>query len=287
MAYEYTRPDFNQIPDMLRGRIAAGLHEATGGHPERSATFRDVLDPEGFGDELRGLLVDRGSCWGATSFVRRRGRPPFESDHADILRSASPYLAEGTRRGLVLAGPAVTGHAEPGVVVLDAHNRVESINEPAKALLDQLRFDGSDAPELVHALANRTRLAVADANAGLARVRAPTASGAWLTLHGSLLDDDGRIAIVIQPARDADLLPLALDAYGLTEREREVAALAARRLPTLEIGRELYLSPWTVKDYLKTIFEKVGVSNRAELVAAVHLRWVGRPRPRGDERLPG
>ncbi|MBO0689609.1 MAG: helix-turn-helix transcriptional regulator [Candidatus Dormibacteraeota bacterium] len=103
----------------------------------------------------------------------------------------------------------------------------------------------------------------------------PTASGAWLTLRGSILEGgpEPRVAILIEPARDADLLPMALDAYGLTDREREVTALIVRGLSAPAVGRTLFLSPWTVKDHLKAIFDKVGVSSRAELVAAIHHRW--------------
>jgi DNA-binding CsgD family transcriptional regulator len=286
LTYEYTQPDVNQIPDLLRGRIAAGLDEATDGQPGKSPTYRDVLEPEEIGDELRGVLVIGTSCWGGVAFFRRRGRPSFDPLHAEVLRTASPLLAEGVRRALVLGGRAATGHTEPGLVLLDAHDGIETMNGPARTFLTQLRFVGSDPPELVHSLAHRTRLATTDANRGLARLRAPTATGAWLTLHGSVLegpdgDDPGRVAIVIEPARGADLLQLAFEAYGLTARERDVATLVARRLSTPQIGRQLFLSPWTVKDHLKAIFEKVGVSSQAQLVAAIHLRWAANVGPQG------
>ena len=56
-------------------------------------------------------------------------------------------------------------------------------------------------------------------------------------------------------------------AYGLTPREVEVARRIARGLKTGEIAQELFLSPHTVRDHVKAIFEKVGVSSRGELVA--------------------
>jgi len=43
-------------------------------------------------------------------------------------------------------------------------------------------------------------------------------------------------------------------------------ALAAEGLANREIAQELRLSEHTVKKYLFRIFEKVGVSNRVELV---------------------
>ena len=41
----------------------------------------------------------------------------------------------------------------------------------------------------------------------------------------------------------------------------------ARGGSTAEIAAELFLSPHTVRDYVKTVFEKFGVSSRGELVA--------------------
>ena len=88
-------------------------------------------------------------------------------------------------------------------------------------------------------------------------------------MRGSTLGDDAdaQTAVIIEPARPHELAPLIADAYGLTERERVVTQLVAQGLPTNAIAGRLYLSPWTVQDHLKAIFEKVGVSTRGELVA--------------------
>ena len=42
---------------------------------------------------------------------------------------------------------------------------------------------------------------------------------------------------------------------------------ARAQVGTADIADELFLSAHTVRDYVKTIFEKVGVSSRGELVA--------------------
>jgi DNA-binding NarL/FixJ family response regulator len=52
----------------------------------------------------------------------------------------------------------------------------------------------------------------------------------------------------------------------LTHREEEVARLVAEGLTNREIAGKLHLSEHTVKNYIFSIFEKTGVSNRVVLV---------------------
>ncbi len=59
-----------------------------------------------------------------------------------------------------------------------------------------------------------------------------------------------------------------LSAARLTPREREVLELLVQGLANKEIAREMVISTNTVKRYLKSIFEKLGVESRAAAVAA-------------------
>ncbi|HEX8814518.1 MAG TPA: response regulator transcription factor [Terriglobales bacterium] len=52
----------------------------------------------------------------------------------------------------------------------------------------------------------------------------------------------------------------------LTPREEQVVALVADGMSNRDVARELRLSEHTIKKYLFRIFDKVGVSNRVELV---------------------
>jgi DNA-binding NarL/FixJ family response regulator len=72
----------------------------------------------------------------------------------------------------------------------------------------------------------------------------------------------------------------------LTPREREVMELLVHGLANKEIARELVISTNTVKRYLKSIFEKLGVDSRAAAVAqAMSAGMKAPPRmPQSDRR---
>jgi two-component system nitrate/nitrite response regulator NarL len=53
----------------------------------------------------------------------------------------------------------------------------------------------------------------------------------------------------------------------LSAREREVLSLIAEGLSAPEIGKRIHLSTTTVKSHLHTLYEKLGVSDRAAAVA--------------------
>jgi LuxR family maltose regulon positive regulatory protein len=53
---------------------------------------------------------------------------------------------------------------------------------------------------------------------------------------------------------------------GLTDREREVAELAARGLRNHEIAGELHISENTVKHHLKNAFQKMNIDRRSRLI---------------------
>jgi DNA-binding NarL/FixJ family response regulator len=55
----------------------------------------------------------------------------------------------------------------------------------------------------------------------------------------------------------------------LSDRELEIATLAASGLSSAEIANRLVLSTRTVDNHLQHVYQKLGVSSRAELRAAI------------------
>ncbi|WP_326551822.1 LuxR C-terminal-related transcriptional regulator [Micromonospora sp. NBC_01813] len=87
-----------------------------------------------------------------------------------------------------------------------------------------------------------------------------TARDGWLLQAGRIAADATRLALWQQIPRGRPIL---------TERERQVAELAARRHTVREIAQELGTSPSTIGNQLNAVYRKLAVGSRAELAAAL------------------
>jgi DNA-binding CsgD family transcriptional regulator len=67
-------------------------------------------------------------------------------------------------------------------------------------------------------------------------------------------------------ALPSEILGLVTRAYGLSARERELLGLLIEGLATREVAQRARISHYTVQDHLKSVFEKVGVRSRHELI---------------------
>jgi len=287
--YEYVVEDVNKWSFLARsGRRAGATGLATHGDLSRCARYRSQAG-FGIGDELRGSFVKGGDYWGAAGFLRNEDRAHFTEDDVAFLASLSSTLGDGVRRALVaqvLDVDVVAPDDSPGIVVFDGDGQPETISPAAEHWIAQLVEDpppeSAADSKLVQAVAARARSLGPgdDPIRGAARSRARTRGGTWLVLYGTPLTGgtDRRTAVVIQPAAPHEIAPLVALAYGLTERECQIVRHCMEGRPTKQIAAAIHVSPYTVQDHLKSIFDKTGVRTRNELVGQIFLehyasRW--------------
>ncbi len=275
---EFLRDDVNKFVWLARNTPpVGGLVQATGQDLERSPRSREILTPLGLGDELRAALITGGACWGFMCLHRDRSSPPFTAGEAAFLARLTPHLAEGLRKALLISATTrPTLPDEPGVLLLAEDLSLAAITPTAERWLAEVA--AADWPRtqqaLPYAVEAAARLQALERDSDmqpdlLPKVRLRTASGHWLVLHASRLGGPsagGQIAVIIEAARPAEVAPLIVQAYELSKREGEIMQSVLRGLSTAEIVATLHISPNTVQDHLKAIFEKVGVGSRRELV---------------------
>jgi DNA-binding CsgD family transcriptional regulator len=273
---ELLTPDFTKLTDVARrSHPVITLGEATGGDLSRSARHRTIHADLGVKHELRAAFRTGETTWGALCACRNEDQPDFSDAEKSFIADVSQHVGDGLRLGLLLeTATRVEGRDVPGIIVIDADDAVESITPEAEEWLTQIpRDEGAslELPTVIHIAARQARAIAAGLTTSPAQSRIRLTSGRWLLVRASQLRHSGaraeRTAVILEPARAAELAPLIIELYELSPRERQVTELLLRGLPIEEIAAALWISRHTVRDYTKAVFAKLGVGSRPELTA--------------------
>jgi DNA-binding CsgD family transcriptional regulator len=266
--------DVTSKPRLLTSeRASIALSATTRGDLPRSRRWRECMRPYGIGDELMTVCRDHRGCWGTVELMRCDDDAPFAEDERQLLDELAPTLGTLLRRSLRHEWQAAADDLEPrppGTLILDAELHVVSWTAPFRDWLAELPSSGPDAqalPPAVYEIAARA-LAPPEAATGLPdRVRLRAANGRWSVIEGAPLEGTlpPGVAITVRAAAPNEVFDLLCRAHDLTLRERELVELMLGGLSTDQLARALCISPYTVKDHLKAIFDKTGKRSRREL----------------------
>ncbi len=284
---EFASADVNKFASLATSSThVASLDTATRHDRGSSRRYRDIMGPLGLGDELRGAMMVGGQCWGYLCLHREDHELGFTNSETALIARLGPHIADALRKAVLLHRSSLSGDKHtPGVVLLADNLSLVAITPAAEYLLSLIAQTSTLAAELpvaVYAVASALG-ALERGTAGphvLPSVRVRTVAGQWLNVHASRLHGppgEERIAVIVEPADARETIPLLLSAHGLTTREAQVARLVLRGSSTRTISETLHISPHTVQDHLKLVFDKVGVRSRRDLVA-----WF--LRPEGSDR---
>jgi len=208
-----------------------------------------------------------------------RERRGFSDRERLLLELLRPHLAVGRARAArelqrresrAALEAASTARQHRAVVVLTRDDRIAWTTPSARRLLREW-FGYSGGPALTHQLSGW----IASARACAAQALAAPAAGALRLVRG---ERTLAATLLAAPERDGGLL-LTLEQHaiprreqltrlGLTRREGEVLAVAARGLDEQGIARALAISRRTVNKHLEHTYRKLNVSDRSQAIAA-------------------
>ncbi|WP_405061846.1 helix-turn-helix transcriptional regulator [Kribbella sp. NBC_01505] len=275
LQHEYSAEDFNRYSDLAQREVGVSiLAEATGGRPELSARYRSMRSDCGMGHEMRGTLRSKAGMWGYYGIYRNVGRTGFSPGEAQFMHRLEPILTAGLRRGLIATDVGRRQRRpDTAVVIVNAADQIISATESAEERIADLGGQmWSRVPHPVTIVVSAAR-GIPGRPPQLPRMRLRTLSGQWVTVHAAPVRGPSGvtsdIAVTIEAAGPAAIIPLIVAAYGLTERERAVVQQVLAGASTAEIAQQLHMSPYTVQDHLKAVFSKSGVSSRRELQSRI------------------
>lgn len=269
---EYSSDDFAAKRVLASGPKPAGsLRGETGGDLARSPRWDEVMRPVGIGDVAAAACRDAFGCWGWIEAYRDGADRPFEEQDVDFLASVGPGLGSALRRTMFANDGVVAVPIPPAVIVLDSSLRLVSWTAGARTWIDALPSARLFAqfgmlPSVVYPAATlaRTRRSAAGAHALLRAV-----DGRWVMIEAAPLEGrrDGEIAVTLRSATASETFDVLCRAYALSQREREVVAALVAGLDTRAVAQRLFISRHTVQDHLKSVFNKIGIHSRRELLA--------------------
>jgi DNA-binding CsgD family transcriptional regulator len=270
---EYSGNDFAAKHVLARRINSAGsLSGETNGDLARSPRWDEVMRPVGIGDVAAAACRDALGCWGWIEAYRDNADRPFEEEDLHLLAEVATSMGSALRRSAMGPGDgSVLEPIPPGVIVLDRDLRRVSWTAGARAWIDALpsaklfaRF--GMLPSVVYPAAT---LARSGSTAARAHALLRAVDGRWVMIEAAPLEghDEGEIAISLRAATATETFRLLCRSYALSQREREVVELLVIGLDTRAVTERLFISPHTVQDHLKSVFDKIGIHSRRELLA--------------------
>lgn len=221
-------------------------------------------------------LMEGGEVIGTLNFGRNDSDGPFTAQERTLAQAIARLVGVALvsvrerdrlarERDRTVAALELCSEA---VVVTDLRVNQRRINSATRALLDRLSDREGALDELMaHPVSRLAAAASGAAQCHEIEVRLGDGCPARLRARSTAVEGDPSVIVSFLELigeLDAPSLPTAL-AGTLTPREREVASFAAAGLHDAEIAERLHLSPYTVKQYLKASYSKLGVRSRVDL----------------------
>jgi DNA-binding CsgD family transcriptional regulator len=258
----------------IRKESMAKLSDLPKRDRNRSLRVNNVWRPLRLDEELRVLFLSDGACWGAAGMVRT-GKD-FSERETDFLTAVAPTIAAATRLAVRTEASGQAGGGHPAIVVVGRGGELRAVTPAAREWQDRL---DEIAPGRFTVMMQVMAVGARSASSGAFRARMRDARGHWAIMQASPLigGEDDQIAVTIEPANGDQLIGLLLTAYGLTSRERDICGEVIAGRSTSDIAGHLFISTNTVQDHLKSVFAKVGVRSRGELVARLRPDGSGQP----------
>jgi two-component system nitrate/nitrite response regulator NarL len=211
--------------------------------------------------------------------MHSQGEPPDGTVFRVVVVDDHPVYLEAISRALDQADDlTVAGTASDGVEAVELIERVR----PDVAVLD-VELPGLSGPAVAAELVARqvpTRILFLSAHRDGATVYDALATGGfgYVTKDASMRQIQEAVRRVASGVRSLgpDVEHQVIEeiqaraernTLDLTERERAVLELAVKGQTVIAMGKDLHLSPATVKVHLSTLYAKLGVSDRASAVA--------------------
>lgn len=251
--------------------------------------YREILKPMGYHHSLySGIKI--GPCpIGILVLHRQLGERSFSHKDEKTLRELSPLIGEALSQNEGCIDTTLPSKHEIGLCLLDKKGAIQHISPQGRKLMLLAKHptinralpssldDKSLLPTQVISLVKQLYNALSDSN--LHSLNAPRfeINSPWgkLLFQANWFQSPGNeekslIAVTVQYYEPSLYQASSkCEELDFTPRQAEITLSLLKGLSYVSISENLCLSKYTVNDYIKNVYQKLGIHNRGELLSSL------------------
>ncbi|HYI25812.1 MAG TPA: LuxR C-terminal-related transcriptional regulator [Thermomicrobiales bacterium] len=219
------------------------------------------------GGTLLSIFHDRDRPVAAMQAYRRDPKRQFRPSDVSLMHAVNPIVGSAIAAAAIREAATIgetTSESPSGIVLVQASGAVQFATPAGERWLDLLGRDDHGLPTAFWSAMAARRNAGVDESIVLSVL----AEGRPVRIEATSGGAEGLTAVVIADATPPGR-PEIPGIWGLTPRERQVVTEVVAGRTNAQIADALFVSQHTVEWHLGSIYDKVGVSSRQGLVAAV------------------
>jgi DNA-binding CsgD family transcriptional regulator/GAF domain-containing protein len=254
------------IEAIRRRRVCDDTTVATADEWDQLPIVNHVFREHGMAHVLCAPMVNGSEVIGTLNFARHESGRPFDEEDRSRAAVAAAMVTAATiavsarvevehERDRAVAGLDLAGHA---VVVTDLERGERHFTPYAREIRRRLGPDRELLDRVLDEASN------CEFVVGRPDGAAPPERYSVTTASDPLRP--GINVTVLRPTGEATVRLPDTIACNLTQRERDVATLVAAGLGVSEVADRLFISANTVKFHLRSVYQKLGIGSKVELV---------------------
>lgn len=245
-----------------------------------SRVYREFLDPNGYRYAVVIQMGHGSSPTGALCLLRRNSSQPYGEHELHMLRLLQPHIENAFNRALVFksvvdARDALQAGIEQfdrPIFVFDRDLELVRMNISARQLCEN-----SSSFETALSAIKQAALRLIDLKSS-GRTNFDYPAGVKCILNGKVYMIEGSkvclpdppsfrwiIVTIDMTTHLLEAMRLSMAANEFSRREAEICMMLVSGMSNREIAEKLFIAEFTVKDHVKSIFDKLGVSSRSEI----------------------
>lgn len=275
MSYEYLDESVHTYRQMLKTQTDISiLSQLSTPILIKNKKFTNILAPANIADEMRVALIYQDICWGFLTLFKSTDDGFFTKGEADLLTYIAPFIAAylGKSTQFQLTNQPLENQELASFIMLNKQLELVGYTQSGESWLHrlqgELQLSSNQIPIPLQNLATRLFFSKEPSEKLLLSLDDGELVSVVASRYVTPLDSPKiqQVSITFQEPSLSEKINYQMLQKQLTAQEQKVVGYILSGLSNKLIASELAISVYTVQDHIKSIFTKLAISSRNELL---------------------